>query len=64
MIKYAPKKDRRTQIEKHSFLIFASIVLMTVLAFTSFHNSTKRKNVVKNPNPSTLKTVSFIRSNR
>lgn len=64
MIKYTPKKDRRTFAEKHAFIFITLIALGAALAFQSFHESTQRDNVVKNPNQSILKTVSTIRANQ
>ena len=64
MIKYAPKKDRRTFAEKHAFIFMTLIALGAALAFHSFDERTKRDDVVKNPNPSILKTVSTIRANQ
>ena len=64
MIKYAPKQDRRTFAEKHSIIIMTLIALGSALAFQSFHESTQRDDVVKNPNSSILQTVSAIRANQ
>jgi hypothetical protein len=64
MIKYSPRQDRRSFAEKHSIILLTIIALAAAIAFNSFHERTQREDVVKNPNPSILQTVSAIRANQ
>ncbi len=64
MIKYSPRQDRRSFAEKHSIILLTIVALGAALAFNSFNERTQRDDVIKTPNPSILKTVSFIRANQ